>query len=130
MTRVLVCGGRTYGVQVENTDADLERAMAQVQRLREVLGTYHEQAGIDLLIHGAAKGADTYAGIWARNESIPVDAYPADWEAHGSFAGPVRNALMLHEGNPDLVIAFPGGSGTRDMIRKARKAGVEVIEIA
>ncbi len=30
---------------------------------------------------------------------------------------------------PDLVIAFPGGKGTADMVRKARAAGVEVIEV-
>ena len=29
-------------------------------------------------------------------------------------------------GNPDLVIAFPGGKGTAMMVDLARKAGVEV----
>ena len=43
-------------------------------------------------------------------------------------AGPVRNARMLVE-KPDLVIAFPGGPGTADMVRRARAAGVEVVEI-
>jgi hypothetical protein len=37
---------------------------------------------------------------------------------------------MLDEGKPDLVIAFPGGRGTADMVKKARRAGVEVVEIA
>ena len=37
--------------------------------------------------------------------------------------------LMLDTGI-DLVIAFPGGTGTADMVRRARKAGVEVREIA
>jgi hypothetical protein len=32
---------------------------------------------------------------------------------------------MLEE-NPDLVVAFPGGSGTRNMVEIARKAGVTV----
>ena len=36
---------------------------------------------------------------------------------------------MLDEGKPDLVVAFPGGTGTADMIRRAKKAGVEVKEI-
>lgn len=36
---------------------------------------------------------------------------------------------MLKEGKPDLVIAFPGGNGTKDMVTKARKAGIEVIEV-
>jgi len=33
------------------------------------------------------------------------------------------------EWGPDLVIAFPGGRGTADMVRQARIAGVKVIEI-
>jgi predicted Rossmann-fold nucleotide-binding protein len=33
---------------------------------------------------------------------------------------------MLSEGKPDLVIAFPGGRGTADMIRQAKEAGVPV----
>ena len=36
---------------------------------------------------------------------------------------------MLMEGKPDLVVAFPGGAGTANMIKQARKAGVEVIEV-
>jgi ABC-type sugar transport system substrate-binding protein len=36
---------------------------------------------------------------------------------------------MLDEGKPDIVVAFPGGTGTADMVRRARKAGVVVIEV-
>jgi predicted Rossmann-fold nucleotide-binding protein len=35
---------------------------------------------------------------------------------------------MLAEGRPDAVIAFPGGKGTADMVRKARAAGLPVVE--
>jgi hypothetical protein len=37
---------------------------------------------------------------------------------------------MLDDGKPELVVAFPGGRGTADMMRRAREAGVEVIEVA
>jgi len=36
---------------------------------------------------------------------------------------------MLDEGKPDLVVAFPGGGGTKDMVRRAVKAGVSVHEV-
>ena len=39
----------------------------------------------------------------------------------------MRNARMLAEGKPDLVVAFPGGRGTADMVAQARKAGVRVV---
>ena len=113
MNRVLVCGGRDYR----------NRLMVY-----SVLAKYHAEAGIDRLIEGGERGADSLARDWAESAGIPVDTYPADWEAHGSFAG--RNRVMLEEGKPDLVIAFPGGKGTRNMMKQARKAGVEVVEIA
>jgi hypothetical protein len=112
--RVLVCGGRDY--------SDKARVFAVLDKL-------DGEAGIDRIIEGGAKGADTWAAQWGGSRGI-LETYPADWEAFGSMAGPMRNKAMLDEGKPDLVIAFPGGAGTRNMIRQARKAGVEVIEIA
>jgi predicted PP-loop superfamily ATPase len=35
---------------------------------------------------------------------------------------------MLDEG-PSLVVAFPGGTGTAHMVRIAREAGVNVLEV-
>jgi hypothetical protein len=36
---------------------------------------------------------------------------------------------MINEGKPDLVIAFPGGKGTADMVARAAQAGIKVIEV-
>jgi hypothetical protein len=36
---------------------------------------------------------------------------------------------MLDEGKPDLVVAFPGGGGTKDMVRRAVKAGLSIHEV-
>lgn len=115
--RVLVCGGRAYG---------------DSHRVFQVLDTLHREAGIDVVIEGGARGADALARSWAEHPygCGSVETYEADWETHGTFAGPARNKRMLEEGKPDLVVAFPGGKGTADMVRKARKAGVEVVEIA
>jgi len=33
---------------------------------------------------------------------------------------------MLDKGQPDLVLAFPGGNGTADMIRRAEAANIPV----
>ena len=35
---------------------------------------------------------------------------------------------MIDEHKPDLVLAFPGGRGTADMIKRAIAAGIEVRE--
>lgn len=112
--RVIVCGGRNYGQRVG------ERAT-----LRNYLSVFHASTPITLLIHGAARGADTLAGEWAEDNGVPVKACPADWNVHGRSAGFIRNREMLNE-RPDGVVAFPGGSGTEDMVEVALHAGVVI----
>lgn len=112
--KVLICGGRDFN------DAD---------RAWSVLDHYHRQHRFSFVIHGAAPGADSLAGEWAEIRGIDQRAFPARWSLFGRAAGPKRNAQMLAEGKPDLVIAFPGERGTRNMIDQARAAGVPVIEV-
>ena len=33
---------------------------------------------------------------------------------------------MLDIGKPDLVVAFPGGRGTNDMMSRTKKAGIKL----
>lgn len=113
--RVIVCGGRSY---------------ADVGTVFAVLDSMREQYGSLTIIQGGANGADLLARRWcAAQRSIRMINEPADWKTHGRAAGPIRNATMLSEHKPDLVIAFPGGRGTEDMKRQARTAGIEVVEV-
>lgn len=88
-----------------------------------------------LIIHGAAKGADTIAASWADEKGVPhtKDKYKVtsvDWNRQGKAAGILRNHRMLDE-NPDtdVVIAFwkNKSPGTNDMINYARGKGYKVI---
>ena len=109
--RVIVCGGRDY--------KDVEKVVA-------TLNAYP----IASLATGGAPGADSIAYVWAQAGGCPeVATYPADWATNGRAAGPIRNALMLADFKPDAVIAFPGGRGTADMVRRAKSAGVRVIVV-
>lgn len=132
--RVIVCGGRTYGVPSNSRNmteqeraADSKRASRERAHVWQTLGTMEPE--ITEIAHGGAEGADMCAGNWAHAAAIPCLVFRADWSLHGRAAGPIRNAQMLREFAPDAVIAFPGGRGTADMIRQARAAGVRVIEI-
>lgn len=110
--KVLVCGGRDF------TNAEF---------LNKTLDGLHAIYHFTELIHGAARGADTLAGSWAWTNGIIPRPFPADW-ALGKGAGPIRNQVMLDD-KPDLVVAFPtGGPGTQDMINRAKKAEVKVLE--
>lgn len=127
MTRVLVCGGRDFRAAIW---------------LYDVLDDIHAKTPISLIIEGGQRtyetergkrvivgGADYWAMLWAtgrRVENIRVDA---KWAELGDRAGPIRNQAMIDEHRPDLVVAFPGGAGTADMVRKARAAGIRVMEI-
>jgi hypothetical protein len=91
------------------------------------LGRFVDMYGNEvLLIHGGARGADRLADRFAKAHGWHVDEYLADWKTHGKRAGPIRNQRMLDEGRPQLVVAFPGGRGTADMVDRARAAGVSV----
>jgi len=82
------------------------------------------------IIHGGATGADTLAGEWAYSRNMPVRIYLADWDSYGRAAGPIRNKEMLEDGKPDLVVAFPGGFGTNNMVEQALNAKVPVQKIS
>lgn len=81
-----------------------------------------------VIIHGDARGADTLADAWAQRHKVAVVSFPANWEKDGRSAGNKRNQQMLDVGRPDLVVAFPGGAGTADMVKRALAAGVEVYQ--
>jgi hypothetical protein len=78
---------------------------------------------------GGALGGDRFGRERAVALGIDVDTMEADWKRHGRRAGPKRNQAMLDkEPRPIGVLAFPGGSGTADMVRRAKKAGIPVRE--
>ncbi len=128
---VLVCGGRNYRDR---------------NQLFSALDAQHARHPITLIIHGAAKGADTLATEWAQARGIRVHAYLASWKdishpdalvkrtrsgkPYDARAGHRRNLKMLEQGRPALVIAFRGGSGTADMVRRAHAARVRVVTVA
>jgi hypothetical protein len=111
--RVLVTGGRGF--------SNRTLLFATLDRL-------HASHAFTALVHGGASGADRLAGEWAASRGIPVKVHPADWQKYGRAAGPVRNQRMIAE-KPDMVVAFPGGRGTADMVRRARQAGIELVVV-
>lgn len=118
--RILVAGGRHFHNR---------------QLIYATLDAEHARSPIDFLIHGGCSyGADAIADDWATSRGIHSLVCKALWEYYGAqerkeSAGPIRNSAMIRLA-PDKLIAFPGGPGTADTTRKARRAGIEVQEIA
>lgn len=129
--RVLVCGGRSYADRRTVWDT-LDALLAEHRNLT--------------IIEGAASGADRLAREWTDfRPDVRLIEEPALWDdlshsdavirshpdgrKYDAKAGTRRNAKMLREYRPHLVIAFPGGSGTRNCVNQAKKLGIQVREI-
>jgi len=113
--RLLVCGGRDFS----------NMALA-----KHVLNKINERYRVDVVIHGAAKGADSCAAYWADDERKIEFRFPANWALHGKRAGFLRNEEMISIGQPNMVVCFPGGAGTAHMKNTALKyPHIHVIEV-
>lgn len=116
---VLITGGREF----------------RNQRLMwAVLDRLHQENKFTYLVHGDAPGADQMAHRWAKQRGVQPVAMEALWDVEGDSAGPMRNGRMLEFAKPQMVVAFPGNTGTTDMVKKtlaARKAGksIEFIDV-
>ena len=114
---VIICGGRNYVFNCAD---------------RRWLDTL----GVMKVYTGGAPGADSSAEWWSKTRGIHTIVTRADWATYGKAAGPIRNQEQLDkllvaglaDGVPMAVVAFPGGKGTADMVRRAKGAGVQVIE--
>ena len=113
--KVLVCGGRDF-----KEVSFLEHALNEIDK---------EVGRISFIINGAAEGADRHSSTWARNHGIHYAEMPALWQYNGKSAGPKRNNAMIECFNPDLIVAFPGGAGTENMVKLGHANNIEVIDL-
>ena len=130
--RVLVCGGRDYGKRWDEhlsefiIDSHLLHNLYSV--LKDIKDTRVPEGHELVIVHGAARGADSMASTWAKTQHIKEMPFPADWSG-GRSGGIQRNIQMLEDSEPSLVVAFPGGAGTAHMVSLARKTRTPLMVI-
>jgi hypothetical protein len=111
---ILICGDRDY------------KDWKKIQDYLKTLNPFN-----DVIIHGAAKGADSLAGNLAISMNIKVIEFPAKWEEFNRAAGSIRNQQMIDEGHPDLVVYFHdnlnGSKGTKDMVNRATRINIPIL---
>ncbi len=118
--RVVITGDRAWADELA-IDAVIGGLLVQCRNSNQVLE----------LLHGdCPTGADHMANTWRDVTGVEVVPFPADWNALGKAAGPVRNRLMLDQ-EPDLVIAFHDqlegvSRGTKDCAGEAGRRGIPV----
>lgn len=130
MFRVLVTGGRGYN---------------KIHTVYEKLDMIKEQYGDITIVHGGCPtGADAMADSWAKLNGCIIEEYKAKWDdlshpdarikvnswgkKYDANAGHRRNMKMAKT-KPDLVVAFPGGPGTKNMIECANEVGLNILKI-
>jgi len=110
---LILCGTRTFD------DYDL---------LCEKVGFYLSRRALRnvTVLSGGCRGADKAGERWARENSVPILEFPAEWDKHGKSAGYIRNKQMAEKGT-HLIAFWDGKSkGTEMMIRLAREHGLKV----
>lgn len=122
---VIVCGSRHY----QKKDS-----------LFAAMDRFHAERPISMLVEGGKRkrdhdgriigGADYWAAMWAKKNKIKHKVCYAQWRKFGNAAGPLRNVEMIARYKPEVVIAFPGGRGTENMIQQARLSKIPVVRMA
>lgn len=112
--KILVAGGRDY-----TDNLNVESKLDQIKELYK----------IELICTGGAKGVDRFADKWAEIRGIPRCIWPANWKGEGNGAGPLRNLRMVEFIDPDLIVLFPGGTGTANMAKIATQLEIKKIVI-
>jgi hypothetical protein len=105
--KVIICGGRDYRLTPRDYD-------------------WLNTLPITAVLSGNGRGVDRDAEYWAQRKGLPVTRVPAQWDTYGKAAGPIRNQAMVAQA--DGCVAFPGGRGTADCVRRAKQAGLQIWE--
>ena len=126
MITLLVCGSRDW------TDYE------QIFNFLKSMDLEYKPSQITILEGGCRrrnqKGADYLAGLAAKYLGYTLITCPADWQARGRSAGPIRNQQMLDKYKVDMVAAFhndyENSKGTKDMCERAKKANIYTVLIS
>ncbi|WP_071799452.1 DUF2493 domain-containing protein [Natronohydrobacter thiooxidans] len=104
------------------------RHLDDVALIRRALARAHALRPVTVLIHGGNGALGITAEDWAREMRLHVLRYPANWREFGKRAEAIRNAFMLEDSRPDMLLALPGGNDTADLVANALRARLPVID--
>lgn len=117
--KLIIAGSRHFKV----TAVDLFHLMSIIE-LRLNKSENHE-----IISGGCPSGPDSEAKCMSEMLSVSYKEFPADWEAHGKAAGPMRNKQMAEYGDVLLLVWDGQSKGSFSMLREMIKLGKPVYEI-
>jgi hypothetical protein len=102
------------------------RALSDMELLKTSFAQFsekHPEIHIDEIVSGTARGPDTNAILFARENNIPVKEFPADWDKYGRSAGFIRNEEMAKYADGLLALWDGKSRGTKHMIDTMKRMG-------
>lgn len=115
MNYLIIAGGR-----------DFDDEVTFLLEIQHWFDRYDFHRNNTTIISGMARGADALAVRYAKDSGLPLIEMPADWDAHGNHAGPIRNQQMADIATHVLVFWDGHSKGTKDMIARARVMGLHL----
>lgn len=113
-SRILVCGARDYN----------KPSYFREQMDRLVKSHFADKF---VIIHGGHGGVNILAAQWAALGDYPTLEIRGNTPYYHSASERIQNQWLMDWGRPDLVLAFPGGRNTEDIVRHAKERGIHVI---
>lgn len=106
--KLLIAGGRDYN------EPDFSE---------KIMGVCSMYGNPTEIVSGACpNGADRMGELWAKEYSVPIKLFPADWDTHGNAAGPIRNRQMALYCDRAIIFWDGKSAGTKNMITQLQKA--------
>lgn len=110
--KVIIAGSRSFENYIPLVDASVSEYVA---------GVINESGfRVETAVSGTARGADRAGEQWAEMAGVPVIEMPADWDARGRQAGPIRNKEMAEVADQAIILWDGESSGSESMIQIAR----------
>jgi hypothetical protein len=131
--RIIIAGSRDFNDYTKLNDESLKAIYRTFGKIDKNNVT---------IVSGHAKGADSLGERFAKEYSLNLQIFPADWDKHGRSAGFIRNKEMAtfakgentessDETIRGMLIAFWDGEskGTKAMIELAKNKKMPVVVI-
>lgn len=101
MFKVIVAGGRDF--------SDYKLLKSTLDKL------FSQRTDIEI-VSGMARGADSLAPKYAKENHYPLAKFPAKWKTHGNSAGFERNKVMARYADACMCFWDGKSKGTSHMI--------------
>ncbi len=154
--KILICGSRSMGLKdKEFVFKILDEIVSKEQYFTD---KKIPNSSLEIVSGNNPKGADYLGESWAKKNNLKLTLFPAEWNnekpkkpenwgntpicvlkpnfygKYNSLAGYVRNQEMANYCIGEICIAFDaeekkGSTGTRDMIKRAKKSWMKIYHI-